>query len=50
MVDPIATKSEVASVEARVKLLESQAQTWISKNWPHFVTWLGVIVSLIRHL
>lgn len=41
----------VASMEARVKALETKAESWFSKNWPHLITYAGLIAPwIIKHL
>lgn len=44
------TEMKVASLEARVKALESNAMSWLKTNWAHFVTWAGVAYTALKHL
>ena len=49
--------SKITSLHERIAVLEykakadvSQAEAWIGKNWPHFVTWASVAYSVFKHL
>ena len=46
---PPTSTSTLATLEARVKLLESKAGGWLKNNWSHFVTWLGLVYVIFRH-
>jgi hypothetical protein len=40
--------SLIASAEAKAKADETALKTWIGKNWPHFLTWLGVAYPILK--
>ena len=47
----------VADLQARIKALETKAQAgeskvmgWLKSNWAHFVTWTGIVYSMLKHL
>lgn len=62
---PVSTVTAVPtaslSLEQRIQALElkvktavetdvSKGEAWLKANWPHFITWLGVAWTVVRHV
>jgi hypothetical protein len=44
-------ESMIATLEARIKALETKTESWFAKNWPHLVTYAGLLAPyVLKHL